>query len=114
MKILMAVAPGYGLMLPLVPLAWAARVAGHEVLVASTAEMIEVGARSGLAMYDVLPDRDVWDELLRAMATRDVGNAPGVSEEFRDGARAGSRSGCSPSPWRRAPSPPAGTSAPSW
>jgi hypothetical protein len=97
-----------------VPLAWAARVAGHEVLVASTAEMIEVGARSGLAMYDVLPDRDVWDELLRAMATRDVGNAPGVSEEFRDGARAGSRSGCSPSPWRRAPSPPAGTSAPSW
>jgi UDP:flavonoid glycosyltransferase YjiC (YdhE family) len=78
-KILVAVPPGYGLMLPLVPLAWAARVAGHEILVATTAEMIDVGARSGLAMCDVLPDRDVWDELLRAVS----GQTESVSEEFR-------------------------------
>jgi len=35
MRILVAVPPGYGLMFPLVPLVWAARVAGHEVLVAT-------------------------------------------------------------------------------
>ena len=90
MRILVAVAPSYGLMLPLVPLIWAARVAGHEVLVATTSEMVEVGARAGLAMYDVLPDRDVWDELLRAVATKDAdGEVSGVSEEFRLAARAG-------------------------
>jgi UDP:flavonoid glycosyltransferase YjiC (YdhE family) len=84
---LFAVPPGYGLMLPVVPLIWAARLAGHEVLVASTAEMIAVGADAGLPMYDVLPDRDVWAELMRAITSED--NDPAVSEEFRFAARAG-------------------------
>src|SRR5919108_2182509 len=65
MKILFATAPGYGLTLPLIPLAWAARAAGHEVLLATTAEMTEAGARAGLGVVDVFEDRDVWDELIR-------------------------------------------------
>ncbi|HWN35064.1 MAG TPA: nucleotide disphospho-sugar-binding domain-containing protein [Pseudonocardia sp.] len=92
MRMLFAVAPGYGLMLPVVPLIWAARVAGHEVLVASTAEMVRVGANAGLPMYDVLPDRDVWDELMRAINSKndpDGAGADTVSEEFRLAARAG-------------------------
>ena len=90
MRILFAVPPGYGLMLPVVPLMWAARVAGHEVLVACTGDMIDVGARAGLAMYDVLPDRDVWDELIRGVATKDDDKvAASLSEEFRFAARYG-------------------------
>jgi UDP:flavonoid glycosyltransferase YjiC (YdhE family) len=89
MRMLFAVAPGYGLMLPVVPLIWAARLAGHEVLVASTADMIEVGADAGLLMYDVLPDRDVWAELMRAITSKDGDPAADVSEEFRFAARAG-------------------------
>lgn len=58
-KILFAVAPGYGLMLPVVPLMWAARAAGHEILVATTSEMTEVGASAGLPVVDVFPHRDV-------------------------------------------------------
>lgn len=64
MRFLFSVAPGYGLMLPLVPLAWAARAAGHEVLMASASDVVELGARAGLAVFDVVPDRDVWDELV--------------------------------------------------
>lgn len=88
MRILFAAAPGYGLMLPVVPLAWAARVAGHEVLVATAGEMVEVGARAGLATYDVVPRRDVWGELMRAVVAEDPDD-PSVPEEFRRAARSG-------------------------
>ncbi|MGH3871564.1 MAG: nucleotide disphospho-sugar-binding domain-containing protein [Pseudonocardiaceae bacterium] len=78
MKILFAVAPGYGLMLPIVPLMWAARAAGHEILVATTSEMTEIGARSGLPVVDVFSHRDVWAELLNAVSGQ--GDLP---EEYR-------------------------------
>ncbi|GAA5152921.1 salmochelin biosynthesis C-glycosyltransferase IroB [Pseudonocardia eucalypti] len=83
MKILFAVAPGHGLMLPVVPLVWAARAAGHEVLVATSSEMVEVGAHSGLPMYDVQPDRDVWDELMRAITGDLQLKDADASEEMR-------------------------------
>ncbi|MGP4018002.1 glycosyltransferase [Saccharopolyspora sp. 5N708] len=69
MRILFTAAPGYGLMLPIVPLVWAARAAGHEVLVATTSEMTEVGARAGLPVVDVFPAHDVWEELLRGASS---------------------------------------------
>ncbi|HEU5485399.1 MAG TPA: nucleotide disphospho-sugar-binding domain-containing protein, partial [Microlunatus sp.] len=50
----------YGLMLPVVPLVWAARAAGHEVLLATTSEMTDVAARAGLPVIDVYPDRTSW------------------------------------------------------
>jgi UDP:flavonoid glycosyltransferase YjiC (YdhE family) len=91
-KIVFAVPPGYGLMFPVIPLAWAARAAGHEVLVATAGDMVEVGARAGLAMYDVLPERDVWDELMRALAAMKDPDGPaaaGLSDELRTAIRGG-------------------------
>jgi UDP:flavonoid glycosyltransferase YjiC (YdhE family) len=61
-RLLFATAPGYGLTLPLVPLMWAARSAGHEVLLATTAEMVPVAASAGLTVHDVFPQRDVWGD----------------------------------------------------
>ncbi|MDT8913278.1 nucleotide disphospho-sugar-binding domain-containing protein [Amycolatopsis sp. PS_44_ISF1] len=67
MRILFCTAPGYGLTLPLVPLLWAARAAGHEVLLATTSEMTEVCAHAGLPVYDVFPRRDVWQDLVASI-----------------------------------------------
>lgn len=64
MKILFTSAPGYGLTLPLIPLIWAARAAGHEVLLATTSEMTDVCVRAGLPVVDVFPHRDVWGDLM--------------------------------------------------
>jgi hypothetical protein len=80
-RILFAVGPGYGLMLSIVPLMWAARAAGHEILVATTSEMTEVGARAGLPIVDVFPQRDVWSELVNAVFGK--GNPDDLPEEYR-------------------------------
>ncbi|MEU3950499.1 nucleotide disphospho-sugar-binding domain-containing protein [Streptomyces sp. NPDC029526] len=64
MRILFPAAPGYGLMLPMVPLVWAARAAGHEVLVATTAHMVKIAAASGLPVVDVFPQRDIGEDLV--------------------------------------------------
>jgi Erythromycin biosynthesis protein CIII-like, C-terminal domain/Erythromycin biosynthesis protein CIII-like, N-terminal domain len=68
-------------MLPIVPLMWAARAAGHEILVATTSEMTEVGARAGLPIVDVFPQRDVWLELVNAVFGK--GNPDDLPEEYR-------------------------------
>jgi UDP:flavonoid glycosyltransferase YjiC (YdhE family) len=62
-RILFATLPGYGLTLPVVPLMWAARAAGHEVLVATSGSMVTVVANAGLPVVDVCPERDLWAEL---------------------------------------------------
>lgn len=90
MRILFPAAPGYGLMLPVVPLAWAARAAGHEVLIATTAHMAKVAAESGLSVVDVFPQRDVGEDLV-AGAAGEVPAAPpltGVPEGYTDLVRA--------------------------
>ncbi|GAA4530859.1 nucleotide disphospho-sugar-binding domain-containing protein [Amycolatopsis samaneae] len=81
MKIMFCAAPGYGLMLPLVPLVWAARAAGHEILLATTSEMAEVGARAGLPVIDVFPARDVWAELMGKVGP---GNTPPADEDLSE------------------------------
>ena len=88
MKVLFATAPGYGLTLPLVPLMWAARAAGHEVLLATTSEMVPVGVAAGLAVYDVFPERDVWSDLM-ARVSSDEEPSDDLPEEYRLAARAG-------------------------
>jgi UDP:flavonoid glycosyltransferase YjiC (YdhE family) len=87
-RVLFATAPGYGLTLPLVPLMWAARSAGHEVLLATTSEMVSVGAAAGLPVYDVFPQRDVWGDLMaRVMSTEEPDQD--LPEEYRLAAGAG-------------------------
>ncbi|MDT7745269.1 MAG: hypothetical protein QOE59_4347 [Actinomycetota bacterium] len=88
MRILFASAPGYGLTLPLVPLAWAARAAGHEVLLATTSEMATVAPAAGLAVHDVYPQRDVWGDLMRRVMS---GGEPDedLPEEYRLAVKAG-------------------------
>ncbi|MFD2473028.1 glycosyltransferase [Amycolatopsis silviterrae] len=82
MKILFASAPGYGLTLPLIPLVWAARAAGHDVLLATTSEIAEVSARAGLPVCDVFPGRDIWADLLSGV--KDGGGPdPDEPEEYR-------------------------------
>jgi UDP:flavonoid glycosyltransferase YjiC (YdhE family) len=87
-RILFASAPGHGLTLPLVPLAWAARAAGHEVLLATTSEMATVAPAAGLPVHDVYPDRDVWGDLMRRVMS---GGEPAedLPEEYRLAAKAG-------------------------
>ncbi|MCD2194730.1 DUF1205 domain-containing protein [Actinomycetospora endophytica] len=88
MRMLFATAPGYGLTLPLVPLMWAARAAGHEVLLATTSEMVAVGSAAGLGVYDVFPERDVWGDLM-ARVSSDEEPSDDLPEEYRLAARTG-------------------------
>ncbi|XEC96007.1 nucleotide disphospho-sugar-binding domain-containing protein [Paenibacillus tarimensis] len=59
MKILFTSFPGLGHFLPVVPLAWAARAAGHEVIVATTGPAVEASCRAGLPTVEASPDIDV-------------------------------------------------------
>jgi UDP:flavonoid glycosyltransferase YjiC (YdhE family) len=86
MRILFTAAPAYGLMLPVVPLIWAARAAGHEVALATTSEMTEVAARAGITVVDVFPDRSRWAALMALIGHPD--QVPADSEpEIRAAAR---------------------------
>ncbi|MFF0148778.1 UDP:flavonoid glycosyltransferase YjiC (YdhE family) [Amycolatopsis sulphurea] len=82
MKILFATAPGYGLTLPIIPLVWAARAAGHEVLLATAAEVAEASAGAGLPVSDVFPHRDVWQDLVASVTGDDTDEAA-MPEEYR-------------------------------
>ena len=44
MRILFAAPPSFGVLLPIIPLVWAARAAGHEVALATTSSMTTVAA----------------------------------------------------------------------
>ncbi|TWG09056.1 UDP:flavonoid glycosyltransferase YjiC (YdhE family) [Saccharopolyspora dendranthemae] len=66
MRILFTAGPAHGLTLPIVPLVWAARAAGHEVLFASASEMVDVLSRAGLPVVDVFPDHERWDAVMGA------------------------------------------------
>jgi hypothetical protein len=54
-RVLFAVSPGIGHLFPAVPLAWALRAAGHEVLVATAAEGVDAAARAGLPAVETAP-----------------------------------------------------------
>jgi UDP:flavonoid glycosyltransferase YjiC (YdhE family) len=71
-KILFAAAPAYGLMMPIIPLVWAAQAAGHAARLATTGRMCAVAADAGLEVVDVCPGRDLWGQLKAG-----VGQSPG-------------------------------------
>ena len=79
MRILFATPPGYGLMMPLVPLVWAAQAAGHAARLATTGRMCRVAADAGLEAVDVCPGRDLWGQLQAGVgrgAGRGAGSGP--------------------------------------
>ena len=62
MRILVGTSPSFGLYFPVVPVAWALRSAGHDVLVASTENMAETVNGSGLPFvpsHGPLPMKDI-------------------------------------------------------
>ena len=61
MRLLFTTAPLRGHFFPLVPLAWAARALGHDVLVATTENFAPIASRSGLPVVSWGPPMDVID-----------------------------------------------------
>jgi len=59
MKVLICASPGLGHFLPMVPLAWAARAGGHEILVVATGPALEAACGAGLNAVDAAQDRDI-------------------------------------------------------
>jgi UDP:flavonoid glycosyltransferase YjiC (YdhE family) len=59
MRVLFVTPPGYGHAFPLIPLAWAFRLAGHTVAVATTGVSLGVAARAGLAAINVAVEADL-------------------------------------------------------
>ncbi|HLH58985.1 MAG TPA: nucleotide disphospho-sugar-binding domain-containing protein [Streptosporangiaceae bacterium] len=58
MRVLFTASPALGHMFPMIPLAWACRAQGHEVLVATAGPGLEAATGAGLITVDVAPDTD--------------------------------------------------------
>jgi len=58
-RILFVIPPGYGHCLPLIPLAWALKTAGHEVFVATCGVSAALAVRSGLMTVNVAQQADL-------------------------------------------------------
>lgn len=61
MKIMFSTSPGLGHSLSLVPLIWAARAAGHDVLVGSSGHSVPALGRAGLPVVDGYPQGDIGE-----------------------------------------------------
>lgn len=90
MRIFVPIIPGIGLMLPVLPLVWALRAAGHEVLVGANAGACRTVANAGLPVVDVLPDADVWTELTGKVGSSELAESKTgpfgwLSESLADG-----------------------------
>lgn len=72
MRVLCTAVPGSGLFLPSVPLSWALRAAGHEVLLLNNGAGARAACGAGLPVVDPLPERDLWAEFMAFAAS---GNA---------------------------------------
>ncbi|MER7007268.1 nucleotide disphospho-sugar-binding domain-containing protein [Dactylosporangium sp. NPDC000555] len=77
MRFLFSTAPLHGHLYPLVPLAWACRARGHEVLVATTNHFVPAAQQTGLPVAGCGPGFDLWE-------LADAGAAYGVADAPRD------------------------------
>ena len=86
MRVLSTAAPGSGLFLSTIPLAWALRAAGHDVLVANTGAASRSIAASGFSTVDVCPEQDVFAEFMArgGLGTFGVLMADGLLRVARD------------------------------
>ncbi|MEN3303531.1 glycosyltransferase [Pseudonocardia sp.] len=69
MRVLVTTAPGAGHLFPLVPLAWALRSAGHDLLLATAGGGVELGPAAGLPTVDAAPGMDM-DDVVRGLGAR--------------------------------------------
>jgi UDP:flavonoid glycosyltransferase YjiC (YdhE family) len=81
MKIFFSTGPGLGHFLPVVPLAWAARAAGHDVMMVTAGPAIQACASAGLPAIDAFPDFDFKD-----MTKRNRKDVQGFRYPFSDAA----------------------------
>jgi enterobactin C-glucosyltransferase len=58
-KVLFVTPPGYGHLFPIVPLVWALRAAGHDVLVATCGVSVSAATRAGLPVVNVAVGTDL-------------------------------------------------------
>jgi UDP:flavonoid glycosyltransferase YjiC (YdhE family) len=79
MRVLFVSSPGAGHVFPMVPLAWALRAAGHEVLVATTDTGL-IAAQAGLPVVDLTPDLDFDAARKQLLRTE-----PGLAEKVMTG-----------------------------
>ncbi|MEU4553826.1 nucleotide disphospho-sugar-binding domain-containing protein [Micromonospora violae] len=84
MRVLLIGVPGSGLFLPTIPLGWALRTAGHEVLVANNGAAVAAVTRAGLCAVDPCPDVDVFAEFMAASYLINM-TAPGEARPRRGG-----------------------------
>lgn len=75
MRVLFTTAPMHGHLFPLVPLAWACRAAGHEVLVATTEHFVPSVVQAGLPAAPVGPGMAL-SELAAPAAAHGIDDAP--------------------------------------
>jgi UDP:flavonoid glycosyltransferase YjiC (YdhE family) len=75
MRVLMVASPGTGHVFPLVPVSWALRSAGHDVLVASAGDGVQRAASAGLTAVDVAPGVDMY-EVFQSVGRSTGGWAP--------------------------------------
>ncbi|MET7338328.1 nucleotide disphospho-sugar-binding domain-containing protein [Nonomuraea sp. NPDC005650] len=59
MRVMVVVLPALGHLFPVVPLAWALRAAGHDVLVATSDGAVDAAVRAGLPVVDAAPGVDI-------------------------------------------------------
>lgn len=77
MRVLFVSSPGIGHVFPMMPLAWALRAGGHDVLVATSGSAL-AAAGAGLHVVDVLPDVD-----FEAMRARMIRDRPDIAQVMR-------------------------------
>jgi UDP:flavonoid glycosyltransferase YjiC (YdhE family) len=70
MRILFVATPVAGHTLPLVPLAWAARVAGHDILFATGGEAMPLVVHAGLAAIEVVKTANLTSEVMEYLTER--------------------------------------------
>jgi UDP:flavonoid glycosyltransferase YjiC (YdhE family) len=81
MRVICTAVPGSGLFLPTVPLAWALRAAGHEVLLLNNGYGARAASAAGLPVVDPLPERDLWAEFMAAVAETSPAGTPKPAEK---------------------------------
>src|SRR5213595_2083268 len=80
MRLLFSTFPGLGHFFPIVPLAWAARAAGHETLIVTAGPALAAAGQAGLPAVDAAPGVDLWATMRDRLAL--AGTAPTAT--FRD------------------------------